>query len=149
MSKKEKFYKYKAFYIVSDFVNNLIKAKEEKVKSIVVRPTTINKYLLKFFDNLGIINGYYPAKKLHLIEVFIKYYNEENDLDFNALSLPSERFEFDFEGLEFLKDTYPNYTYLLATAEGLMLDVDCLDLKIGGVILLKISYVKIKKNFEI
>ena len=142
MSKKEKFYRYKAFYVVSDFISQLIKAKEEKVKSIAVRPTTINKYLLNYLTELGIIKGYYLIKKIYLIEVFIRYYDEEEEKNLNVVSVPSELVDLDYEGLELLKDTYPNNIYLLSTSEGLMLDVECLEKEIGGVVLLKISNVK-------
>jgi len=127
-------------YIVSDFVSRINVAKQTKLKSICIKPTKIILALLKIFEELGIIRGYFFLKEDYLVEVYLKYYNSRSVfLKLKVFSLPSKKVYVNLVSLQKLKEKYPSDIFILSTSKGLMLDVDCLEKGKSGMVLLKIT----------
>ena len=126
-------------YILSDFISRLNVARKNKLKTIIIKPSKIILELLKIFESLGIIRGYFITNN-YKIEVFLKYNRSKCVFtNLKVLSKPSKRIYVDLENLHKLKEKYPSDILLLSTSNGLMLDIECLKKKRGGLVLLRIS----------
>lgn len=127
-------------YIVSDFIAKLNIARRNKLKTLIIIPTSKILELLDAFEKLGIIRGYIINDE-YKIEIMLRYYRGK--CAFNQLfvvSKPSKRINVDLLKLHKFKEKYSSDVLLLLTSKGLMFDNDCLKYRLGGQILLRISF---------
>ena len=127
-------------YIISDFISRLNVAKKNRLKTLIIAPPSkIVLEFLKIFENLGIIRGYQILDN-YKIEIFLRYNRGRCAfIHLTVLSKPSKRVYVTLIKLHKLKEKYPNDILLLSTSKGLMLDVECLEQKKGGLVLLRIT----------
>lgn len=125
-------------YILADFIARLNVAKRKHLKTIIIKPSIIVFSLLKIFEDIGIIRGYFIMEDYN-IEVLLKYGNSRCAFsDLQIVSKPSKRVYVDMLKLHKFKEIYSSNILILSTSDGIMLDVDCLKYKKGGVLLLRI-----------
>jgi len=125
-------------YTLSDFIARLNVAKRKHLKTIRIKPSNIVFSLLKIFEEIGIIRGYYVLDT-NEIEVLMKY--SSSRCAFNnliVLSKPSRRIYVNMLNLYKLKELHSGSILILSTSKGYMLDINCLKERQGGVVLLKV-----------
>lgn len=126
-------------YTISDFISKLNIARRGRLKTIIVRPSRMVFELLKIFENLGIIRGYYIIDE-NCVEIMLKYqYSKCVFTNIKVVSTPSRRLYANLLKLYKIKDRYPSEIFILSTCYGLKLDIDCIKDRQGGLILLKIA----------
>jgi ribosomal protein S8 len=126
-------------YTLSDFIARINVARRKHLKSIRIKPSKIVLSLLKIFEEIGIIRGYYILEDINEIEVLMKYANSR--CVFNNLivvSKPSRRIYANMLNLRKLKEKYAGEVLILSTSKGFLIDVDCFKERQGGVVLLRV-----------
>ena len=108
------------------------------LKTIIIKPSNVVFSLLKIFEDIGIIRGYFILEDYN-IEVLLKYGNSRCEFtDLKVVSKPSKRIYVDMLRLNKFKEIYASNILIISTNEGIMLDIDCLKRNIGGVLLLRV-----------
>jgi len=126
-------------YTISDFISKLNIARRGRLKTIIVRPSRMVFELLKIFENLGIIRGYYIIDE-SCVEIMLKYQHSKCVFtNIKVVSTPSRRLYANLLKLYKIKDRHPSEIFILSTCYGLKLDIDCLKDRQGGLILLRIA----------
>jgi len=127
-------------YTLSDFIARLNVAKRKHLKTIRIKPSNIVFRLLKIFEELGIIRGYFILDTYE-IEVLMKYSRSRCAFsNLKVISKPSKRIYVDMLGLHKLKEFHAGSILILSTSKGFMLDIDCVKECQGGVVLLKVDF---------
>jgi small subunit ribosomal protein S8 len=127
-------------YTISDFISKLNVARKNRSKTIMTKPYRIVFELLAILESLGAIRGYHVVDD-NSIEVVLKYDRTKMAFtDIKVVSTPGRRIYVSILELYKLKDRYPSEIFVLSTSEGLKLDIDCLRERLGGLVLLKISF---------
>jgi ribosomal protein S8 len=125
-------------YTLSDFISRLNIAKRKHLKTIIIKPSNLVFSLLKIFEELGIIRGYSLLDN-YKIEVYLKYHSSRCAFqNLIVVSKPSKRIYVNMLKLYKMKEFYASNILILSTDKGLMLDVNCLKYKKGGLVLLRI-----------
>jgi ribosomal protein S8 len=125
-------------YTLSDFISRLNIAKRKHLKTIIIKPSNLIFSLLKIFEELGIIRGYSLLDN-YKIEVYLKYHSSRCAFqNLIVVSKPSKRIYVNMLKLYKMKEFYASNILILSTDKGLMLDVNCLKYKKGGLVLLRI-----------
>jgi len=128
-------------YLISDFISRLNVARKNRLKTIIITPSRIILEILKIFENLGIIRGYYFLDD-YKIEIILKYNRSKCAfMNLKVLSKPGKRIYVNLLNLHKLKEKYPNDILLLSTSKGLMLDIDCIKTQISGLVLIRINII--------
>jgi ribosomal protein S8 len=125
-------------YTLSDFIGRLNVAKRKHMKSIIIKPSKIVFSLLKIFEDMGIIRGYYMLETDE-IEVLLRYV--ESKCAFRHLvvvSKPSRRIYVDMLNFHKTKELYAGSFLILSTSKGFMLDINCVKERQFGEVLLRI-----------
>lgn len=126
-------------YTLADFIARLNVAKRKHLKTIRIKPSNIVLSLLRIFEELGIIRGYYVLDT-NEIEVLMKYSSSRCAFsNLVVISKPSKRIYVNMLNLHKLKELHAGNILILSTSKGYMLDVNCLKERQGGVVLLKIT----------
>ena len=125
-------------FIIADFVARLNIAKSQHMKSIIISYSKIILTLLKMFEDLGIIRGYFVLDQ-YKIEVYLKY-NQSKSVFSNIkiVSKPSRRVYVDMIKLKKFKNKYEGEILIMSTNEGYLFDLECIRRNIGGEIVLRI-----------
>lgn len=127
-------------YILADFIARLNVAKRKHLKTIIIKPNRMIFSLLKIFEEIGIIRGYYILENYD-IEILLKYGNSRCAFtDLKIVSKPSKRIYVDMLKLNKLKEFYAESIFIISTGDGLQLDIDCIKKKRGGELLLRIVF---------
>ena len=125
-------------FVIGDFVARLNIAKDHHQKSIIISYSKIILILLKMFEELGIIRGFYILDQTK-IEVYLKY-NKSKCVFSNIkiVSKPSRRIYVDIIKLIKYKNKYQGEILIMSTNEGVLFDLECIKRNIGGEIILRI-----------
>lgn len=127
-------------YLLSDFVARLNVAKRKHFKTIRIKPSNITFSLLRIFEELGIIRGYFILETYE-IEILLKYTSSRCAFSkIEVISKPSKRIYVDLLNLNKLKERNAGSILILSTSKGYMLDIECLKERLGGVVFLKINF---------
>jgi len=127
-------------YILSDFIARLNVAKRKHLKTIRIKPSNIVFNLLRIFEEIGIIRGYFVLDTYE-IEVLMKYSRSRCAFsNLKVISKPSKRIYVDMLKLYKLKELHTGSVLILSTSKGYMLDINCFKECQGGVVLLKINF---------
>lgn len=126
-------------YLLADFVARLNVAKRKHFKTIRIKPSNIIFSLLRIFEELGIIRGYFILETYE-IEILLKYTSSRCAFSkIEVISKPSKRIYVDLLNLNKLKERNAGSILILSTSKGYMLDIECLKERLGGVVFLKIN----------
>jgi ribosomal protein S8 len=125
---------------ISKFISKINIARQGHFKVIKVQHSKIVLKLLEFFEEMGIIRGFYIIPDEAQIKVFLKYKVAYvgGIIRIKHVSKPSKRVYFDMMKLIKTKEKFSKCFYIIVTKKGLMTDAECLRQKIGGEVLLKI-----------
>ena len=125
---------------LSKFISKLNIARQGHFKVIKVQHNKIILKLLEFFEENGIIRGFYMIPKDAQIKVFLKYKVAYvgGIIRIKHVSKPSRRVYVDMLELTKLKEKYSKSFFILITKKGFLTDGECIRQKIGGEVLLKI-----------
>lgn len=127
-------------YLLADFVARLNVAKRKHFKTIRIKPSNIIFSLLRIFEELGIIRGYFILETYE-IEILLKYTSSRCAFsEIEVISKPSKRIYVDLLNLNKLKEKNAGSILILSTSKGYMLDIECLKEHLGGVVFLKINF---------
>jgi len=125
---------------LSKFISKINIARQGHFKSIKVQHSKIVLKLLEFFEELGLIRGFYIIPNEEKIKVFLKYKIGYVGavIRIKHVSKPSKRVYIDMLKLMKLKEKYSKCFFIIVTKRGLMTDAECLRRRMGGEVLLKI-----------
>src|SRR5688572_21532801 len=129
---------------INRLVYTLNAARALKLKSIKVPMNKISFILLEIFDRLGVIRSFntleITEKHKDKIQVFFKYkYFDENVfIKMVIISKETKRVYLSFVKLLKFKEKHFGCILILSTRSGILTDYDCIKIKQGGEVLLKI-----------
>jgi ribosomal protein S8 len=123
---------------LADFIARLNVARRKHLKTIIIEQSFLVFSLLKIFEDVGIIRGYFILDN-NKIEINLKYNSGRCAFrNLVVMSKPSKKIYVDLLDLYKLKEFYSGSILVLSTSSGLFLDVDCFKYRKGGKVLLQI-----------
>jgi len=126
--------------IIPGFLSKLNIARQGHMISIKVEFCKITLRLLDMFEELGIIRGYKILYDENKIKVFLKYTSGSVGIFFklSLVSSSSKRVYVDLMHLVKLKENKGSTIFIISTPYGILFDSECLMLKVGGEVLIKV-----------
>lgn len=116
---------------LNNFVNTIKTATISKILTVRTQKTKINLKILQLMYRLGYINNYFIEKDS--IKVYLKYYNNKSVINNITLILKSSRPSFQKKkNIIFFKYFKKNGFTVYNTSKGLLTDVECLLVGVGG-----------------